>query len=69
MGRIAAEVVSLHFTRNVHRAINEIIAENEELPPSLIYGYLHTTYANAQSNRAPTPPGRSGRSRVRSRAS
>jgi hypothetical protein len=49
MGRIAADVVGLHFARNVHRALNEILAENDDLPPSIFYSYLHTTYANTQS--------------------
>jgi hypothetical protein len=49
MGRIAAEIVGLYFARNVHRALNEIIAENDDLPPSVFYSYLHTTYANTQT--------------------
>jgi hypothetical protein len=50
MGRVAADVVGLFFARNVHRALNEILAENDDLPPShIFYSYLHTTYANTQT--------------------
>ena len=49
LGRIAGEVVGLFFARNVHSALNEIITDNDDLPPSVFYGYLHTTYANTQT--------------------
>ena len=49
MGRIAADVVGLYFVRNVHRAVNEIVATNDELPPSIFLSYLNMTYVNTQT--------------------
>jgi hypothetical protein len=48
LAKIAFEVVVLISHRSVYRAVSEIIAANDELPPSLFYSLLSTTYGDSQ---------------------
>jgi hypothetical protein len=48
IGRIAADVVGLFFSRHVFRAVTAFLTENEDLPPSSFYSYLLSTYGDSQ---------------------
>jgi hypothetical protein len=46
---IAGDVTTLYHARSIFRTVNKFIAENEELPRSIFFGYFYSTYAISQA--------------------
>jgi hypothetical protein len=47
--RIKNEVLGMHHARNVYRTVGRIVDEHGQLPSSLFFDYLRTTYAISQA--------------------